>query len=152
MLRKRIFAYGHTYYANIEKSRHYVCARNTGYILYFIYRLLILTKPRTKRGFVVFKIINIHLPFMSPNIVSQIQNGGAVVGDTVRVKMQNGTMRDFMLVSQQDASPAQGKISNTSPIGQALLGCLAGEKRQYTITGQQTFEIEVLEVVKPASA
>ena len=89
---------------------------------------------------------------MSPNIVSQIQNGGAVVGDTVRVKMQNGTMRDFILVSQQDAAPAQGKISNTSPIGQALLGSLAGEKRQYTIAGQNTFEIEVMEVLKPTGA
>ncbi len=88
---------------------------------------------------------------MSPNLINQVQNGGAVVGDTIKVRMQNGLERIFILVSQQDAAPEKGMISNISPIGKALSGCQAGEKRQYS-AGNNTFEMEVLEIVKPAAA
>ncbi len=84
---------------------------------------------------------------MSPNVASQIQNGGATVGDTVKVKMQSGAIRDFILVSQQNAAPEKGMISNTSPIGQALLGCKVGDRRQYR-AGENTLEMEVLNVLK----
>lgn len=88
---------------------------------------------------------------MSPNVAAQIQAGGATVGDTVKVRMQSGSIRDFTLVSQQDAAPEKGMISNISPIGQALLGCKAGERRQYQ-AGERTMEMEVLGVSKQASA
>ncbi len=87
---------------------------------------------------------------MSPNVAAQIQTGGATVGDTVKVRMQSGATRDFTLASQQDAAPEKGRISNTSPIGQALLGCKAGERRQYQ-AGDRTLEMEVLDVSKQAS-
>ncbi len=85
---------------------------------------------------------------MSPDVATQIQNGGATVGDTIKVRMQSGTIRDFTLVSQQGAAPEKGMISNTSPIGQALLGCKVGDKRQYQ-AGENTLEMEVIEVSKP---
>ena len=88
---------------------------------------------------------------MSPNVASQIQSGGAVVGDTVKVRMQSGLTRDFTLVSQQNAAPEKGMISNISPIGQALLGCKTGDRRQYQ-AGERTMEMEVLDVLKQVSA
>lgn len=88
---------------------------------------------------------------MSPNVATQIQNGGATVGDTVKVKMQSGAIRDFTLVSQQNAAPETGKISNTSPIGQALLGAKPGDKRQYQAR-ENAMQMEILEVIKQQTA
>ncbi len=84
---------------------------------------------------------------MNQTLADQIQNGGIVVGDWVKVKMPDGNIREFTLVTPQEVDPAQGKISNESPIGKALLGGKAGETRTYYVEQQQC-EITILEVKK----
>lgn len=49
------------------------------------------------------------------------------VGSTVVVKI-NGDDAKFSIVGSHEADPAQGKISNQSPLGQALLDKKVGEK------------------------
>jgi transcription elongation factor GreA len=59
-------------------------------------------------------------------------NGGAVitVGSTVRLEKANGAENKSMLytiVGSEEADTAQGKISNVSPLGSALLGHKEGD-------------------------
>ncbi len=49
------------------------------------------------------------------------------IGSTVVVEGTDGTER-FTIVGSTEASPGQGKISNESPVGRALLGKRKGEK------------------------
>ncbi len=49
-----------------------------------------------------------------------------VVGSTVRVKSQWGE-ETYRIVGSEEADPAQGKISNESPLGKAFLGKKKGE-------------------------
>jgi len=44
------------------------------------------------------------------------------VGDTIEVKNGNGEKKEFTIVGSNEADPLNGKISNESPLGQALLG------------------------------
>lgn len=48
------------------------------------------------------------------------------VGSTVRVRSDNGE-ESYTIVGSEEANPAQGKISNESPIGKAFLGKKVGE-------------------------
>lgn len=48
------------------------------------------------------------------------------VGSTVRVRSDNGE-ESYTIVGSEEANPAQGKISNESPIGKAFLGHKVGE-------------------------
>jgi len=48
------------------------------------------------------------------------------VGNSVQVKTTSGE-KEFMIVGSNEADPPLGKISNESPIGQALLGKKKGD-------------------------
>ena len=49
------------------------------------------------------------------------------IGSTVKVKTEDGP-QTFMIVGSAEAKPADGRISNESPVGRALLGRKKGEK------------------------
>lgn len=51
------------------------------------------------------------------------------VGVTVTVKdVEKGTKTDYMLVGSTEADPFANKISDTSPIGKAIIGAKTGDK------------------------
>lgn len=52
-------------------------------------------------------------------------NGTVVLGSTVSLK--NGTTKKFQIVGTVEADPLNGKISDESPIGQAMLGKKVGD-------------------------
>ena len=49
------------------------------------------------------------------------------IGSTVKVKGEDGT-ETFSIVGSAEAKPADGRISNESPVGRALLGRKKGDK------------------------
>lgn len=66
------------------------------------------------------------------------------VGSHVTI-VEDGTddEEQYMIVGAAEANPAEGKISNESPIGSALLGAKKGEKvRVQTPSGTITFKIK----------
>ncbi len=44
------------------------------------------------------------------------------VGSTVRFEDESGETREYQIVGSHESDPCAGKISNESPVGQALLG------------------------------
>ena len=55
--------------------------------------------------------------------VEVVAKGVVVIGSKVRVMdMEDNSETDFQLVGSQEANPMQGKISDDSPIGKALMG------------------------------
>ncbi|HMO55612.1 MAG TPA: GreA/GreB family elongation factor, partial [Tepidiformaceae bacterium] len=52
--------------------------------------------------------------------------GRVVVGSGVKVE-QDGVVRHYQIVGGPEADPVNGKISNDSPVGLALLGKAVGE-------------------------
>ena len=60
---------------------------------------------------------------------STLASGGVNIGPTVTVRnAKNGFETTYQIVGTTEADPRQGKISNESPIGAALIGHKAGEK------------------------
>lgn len=61
-----------------------------------------------------------------------IKNGKTVskvvLGSKVQLKSANGGTKDFQVVGTVEADPLNGKISDESPIGQALLGKKVGDE------------------------
>ena len=49
------------------------------------------------------------------------------LGSKVKLKSANGNTKDFQVVGTVEADPLNGKISDESPIGQALLGKKLGD-------------------------
>ena len=45
-----------------------------------------------------------------------------ILGSTVRVKASDGKAQEYTIVGPAEADPREGKISNESPVGRALIG------------------------------
>ena len=48
-------------------------------------------------------------------------------GSTVTLDLVGGQQRTFRIVGEDEASPAEGRISYVSPLAQSLLGCQVGD-------------------------
>lgn len=57
----------------------------------------------------------------SPRSGSKVQ-----LGSTVKLKGEKGNTKEFQVVGTVEADPLKGKISDESPIGQALMGQTVG--------------------------
>lgn len=64
------------------------------------------------------------------------------LGSVVKLKGQAGKIKDFQVVGTVEADPLNGKISDESPIGQALIGQKVGETIEIsTPTDTTTYKI-----------
>jgi transcription elongation factor GreA len=69
------------------------------------------------------------------------KSGVVQMGSKVKVKF-NGDDQEFRIVGSNEADPMDGKISNESPIGQALMGKRAGEKMKVnTPAGEKGYTV-----------
>ncbi len=57
-------------------------------------------------------------------------NGSVRLGSTVKLKSSDGKTKEFQVVGTMEADPMNGKISDESPIGQALIGKKVSDKAQ----------------------
>lgn len=70
-------------------------------------------------------------------------NGKVVLGSTVKLK--NGSVKEFQVVGTVEADPLNGKISDESPIGKALLGKKVGDEVEIK-TPVETSHFKIVEI------
>ena len=62
-------------------------------------------------------------------VISAPKNDSKVVlGSTVKLKTEDGKTKEFQVVGTVEADPLNGKISDESPIGRALMGKKDGDE------------------------
>ena len=67
------------------------------------------------------------------------------IGSKVTVINQKGHRDQYTIIGSAEADPAQGKISNVSPIGKALLGKRVGDVAEVSVPAGK-IKIEVAEI------
>lgn len=77
-------------------------------------------------------------------VVEHVEGGGVVMfGSTVTLVDDDDEVETWTIVGPQEANPLQGKISNVSPVGSALLGKRVGETISVAAPGgMTTFRIQ----------
>ncbi len=79
---------------------------------------------------------------------SEAANDQVSIGQNVKIKdMEDGDVMEFKIVGVSEADPVEGKISNDSPVGAALLGKKAGDVVEVQ-TPDGTREYTVMEIFK----
>lgn len=61
-----------------------------------------------------------------------------VLGSSVKLKSANGSTKQFQVVGTVEADPLNGKISDESPIGRALIGKKVGEDVEIQTPAEKT--------------
>jgi len=93
------------------------------------------------------RIAKLEAVLQSAVIVSERHGGNVGVGSTVVVKRagENAT-RTYRIVGSEEANTAEGKISNRSPLGVALIGKKKGEMASFMAPkGNISYEIVSIE-------
>ena len=67
------------------------------------------------------------------------------MGSKVTVKNQQGRAATYTITGSAESDPAQGKISNVSPIGKSLLGKKVGEVAEVNVPSGK-IELEIVSI------
>ena len=101
------------------------------------------------QAFLEGRILELEAVLRNATIVPEKENGAAhdfvAVGATVTVQEPGEKEEQFTLVGAKEADPRNGRISNESPIGRAILGRRAGEVVKVETPGGK-FDLKIINV------
>jgi len=88
------------------------------------------TSAREEQSFLEGRIASIEATLRDASVIEAPTGEAAarvMIGSTVDVEDDDGTISSFGIVGSTEADPAAGRISNVSPVGRALLGRSVGD-------------------------
>jgi transcription elongation factor GreA len=102
---------------------------------------------KNEQAFVEGRIQELEIILASARIIEEQANDPTTiqVGDTVIVKEGGSGQEEYTIVGAAEANPREGKISNESPLGKALLNHRAGEDVTVEAPGG-TFKVKVVKI------
>ena len=84
---------------------------------------------KNEQAFVEGRIQQLEALIKNATIIDEHHSNDHVgIGSTVHLESTDGGTETFTIVGSTEAKPAEGRISNESPVGRALLGRKKGEK------------------------
>ncbi len=107
---------------------------------------------RNEQGFVEGRIAQLEKILrnarVQENAEAAVDTDVVRLGSTVRIKdLEFGDIEEYTIVSSVEANPNARKISNESPVGQAILGHRPGT-RVYVQAPVGQIEYEIIEIVR----
>ena len=86
------------------------------------------TKAKEDQAFLEGRIQEIQIMLSNAVIIEEGENKGIIgVGSTITIQEKGRDATEYFMVGAQEADPRNGRISNESPIGKALLGHTKGD-------------------------
>ena len=86
-------------------------------------------EAKNEQGFVEGRVLEIERMIKNAVIIQHkdAKSSSVKIGSKVTVKLEDGTKENYAIVGSAEASPGEGKISNESPMGSALLKRKVGD-------------------------
>jgi transcription elongation factor GreA len=104
---------------------------------------------KNEQAFVEGRIQELEMILASARVIEENgkkEKGDLVqVGSTVTIKEDGGKPETYTIVGAAEANPREGKISNESPIGKAILNHHAGEEVNVEAPGG-TFKVKIVKM------
>ena len=104
---------------------------------------------KNEQAFVEGRIQELEILLASASIIDDVaaHNDPSIVqvGDTVVIQEEGGKPEEYTIVGAAEANPREGKISNESPIGKAILNHHAGEELNVEAPGG-TFKVKIVKI------
>jgi transcription elongation factor GreA len=101
---------------------------------------------KNEQAFIEGRILTLENTIRNATIIeSPAQPGVVEIGDTILIQNQDGKIDQYGIVGSAEADPLNGKISEESPVGKALLGKKQGDTVQVK-TPAGLLKLKILEV------
>ena len=102
------------------------------------------SNARSEQKLAETRIMDIEEILKNAKIIEKPVSDKVIIGSTVVVEVK-GKQVEYSIVGPVEADPLQGRISNESPIGKALLGLKVGETAEL-ITPKATTTYKIIEI------
>jgi transcription elongation factor GreA len=103
---------------------------------------------RDEQAFVEGRILELEQMLASAQVIDEQAGkraGRVALGSTVVVEDSRGKSLTYQIVDSAETDPSQGKVSDESPVGKALLGAAPGDTvTVHAPAGQKTIKIREL--------
>lgn len=101
---------------------------------------------RAEQATVEAKIIELEAMIEHAVIIKEVNNGKVSIGNNVKIEyIEDGDTEEYSIVGSKEADPFNNKISNESPIAQAIIGKKAGEIVKVSSPNGE-YEVKILEI------
>ena len=102
---------------------------------------------KNEQAFVEGRILTLETMLNNAVVIKGDGPQGQVhLGSNVTVREEGGTPESYLLVGAAEADPRNGRISNESPLGKALMGRKVGDEVKVTApAGVLTFTVEEID-------
>ncbi|MGZ4122615.1 MAG: transcription elongation factor GreA [Tumebacillaceae bacterium] len=104
---------------------------------------------KDEQAFVESRIVQLEKMMRNVRIIEpgSEDKSKVAIGSTVKIKeIPDGDIEIYAIVGTQESDPSEGKISNESPLGFAMIGRSVGETVTINSPGGQ-LEFEIIEIV-----
>jgi len=88
---------------------------------------------KNEQAFVEGRILTLEKMIQNAVIIEEHHSSRVELGSKVSVATADGKEEHYTIVGSAEASPKNGRISNESPVGRALLGKSVGEEVQVQV-------------------
>ena len=87
-------------------------------------------EAKNDQAFVEGKILMLENILWNATVVDSAPSGVVDLGSKVLIQNQDGKIEQYSIVGSAEANPVDGKISDESPVGQALMGKKSGDETE----------------------
>lgn len=102
---------------------------------------------KNEQGFIESRIQELEQIVKNHRIIAASAPSGVVqLGSTVRFSEDGGPEESYRIVGPAEADPAQGRVSNESAMGRALLGRKVGEETEVVTDSGSSYTIKILAI------
>jgi transcription elongation factor GreA len=104
-------------------------------------------KAKEDQGFLEGRIQEIESILKNSELIDTTKNYDEVtIGARITIKEDNYPPEVYILVGSKEANPSEGKISNESPIGKALIGHKVGDVVRVELPQDEATLFEILAI------
>ncbi len=91
---------------------------------------------KNEQAMVEGRILQLHSLIQNAELIDEDgahRSKQVILGSHVKVKTEEGKAQEYVIVGPAEADPREGKISNESPVGRALLGKKLNDEVQVNV-------------------
>ena len=105
-------------------------------------------EAKNEQGFIESRIAQLEAMLKHARVIDNddLSLEHVSVGTHVKIEDEDGEVEEYDITGSTEADPLNGKISDESPVGHALLGKAVGEKAEVLLPSGHTVEYTVLSI------
>lgn len=107
-------------------------------------------EAKNEQGFVESRIVELEKTLKFARVLDEddITDDAVMIGSYVKIKDSDGDEDIYNITGSTEANPVEGKISNESPVGAALMGKKLGEEVDIALPNGSLAHYKVLDISK----